>query len=70
MTADDVIAEFRAAGALREGHFVLSSAVMGRVRFAIGKLRNRGMRVGARLEKAPLRVRRGLRRPRARSPSG
>ena len=27
MTADDVIAEFRAAGALREGHFVLSSGL-------------------------------------------
>jgi orotate phosphoribosyltransferase len=27
MTADDVLAEFRAAGALREGHFVLSSGL-------------------------------------------
>jgi orotate phosphoribosyltransferase len=27
MTAEDVIAEFRAAGALREGHFVLSSGL-------------------------------------------
>ena len=27
MTADEVIAEFRAAGALREGHFVLSSGL-------------------------------------------
>ncbi|HUO21490.1 MAG TPA: orotate phosphoribosyltransferase [Caulobacteraceae bacterium] len=27
MTTDDVIAEFRAAGALREGHFVLSSGL-------------------------------------------
>jgi orotate phosphoribosyltransferase len=27
MTADDVLAEFRAAGALREGHFVLSSGM-------------------------------------------
>jgi orotate phosphoribosyltransferase len=27
MTPDDVIAEFRAAGALREGHFVLSSGL-------------------------------------------
>jgi orotate phosphoribosyltransferase len=27
MTADDVIAEFRASGALREGHFVLSSGL-------------------------------------------
>ena len=27
MTSDDVIAEFRAAGALREGHFVLSSGL-------------------------------------------
>src|ERR1700761_4853725 len=27
MTADDVLAEFRDAGALREGHFVLSSGL-------------------------------------------
>lgn len=27
MTSDDVLAEFRAAGALREGHFVLSSGL-------------------------------------------
>src|ERR1700757_3802151 len=27
MTADDVLDEFRAAGALREGHFVLSSGL-------------------------------------------
>jgi orotate phosphoribosyltransferase len=27
LTADDVLAEFRAAGALREGHFVLSSGL-------------------------------------------
>ena len=27
MTSEDVIAEFRACGALREGHFVLSSGL-------------------------------------------
>ena len=27
MTADDVLAEFRGAGALREGHFILSSGL-------------------------------------------
>ena len=27
MTSDDVLEEFRAAGALREGHFVLSSGL-------------------------------------------
>ena len=27
MTSDDVLGEFRAAGALREGHFVLSSGL-------------------------------------------
>lgn len=27
MTSDDVLDEFRAAGALREGHFVLSSGL-------------------------------------------